>query len=97
MTDPTLAAVQHHLESATRLLEKFLKQTPGAATNGPKPGWKRPNDRLTDEGVAAMRDMFVAGMKDADIARQFRVSSTAVHNQRNKWIAETHSTRRRRT
>src|SRR5687767_13791113 len=77
-----LLAALNHTRAATALLEKLLKEGISADPDEQTPAWKRASGRLTDAGIAAMRQMFASGAKDADIARKLGISGTAVHNQR---------------
>jgi hypothetical protein len=56
---------------------------------------KHGNGRLTDAGVRVLRDMIDKGEADSVTARALSITQSAVHRQRQKYLAESGARKRR--
>ena len=86
---PQIATIDHALDAAQNLVKalELLKRQLETSPAMPNALWIKPNGRLTDAGVHAMQLMFQdKKVTDAEIARRFKVTPSAVAKQRSNYL-----------
>jgi FixJ family two-component response regulator len=96
LTLDLLRGALNQLETLKTTLEAALAKAEHTASGKPQVPAKHANGRLTDHGVRELRSMIDAGRLDAEIARALDITQPAVHNQRQKYMAERMTSKRRR-
>ncbi len=95
MNRPLLEAALKSAQATVSQLKTALADLDARANGTSPPPLKQANGRLSEAGVRLCRTMLDADRSPSEIARELDVTVPAVLNQRNRYLAEKRSSKRK--